>query len=193
MGFAEFPTEAAWRHREAREGFETAWFRCHADGCRIEGATTAVEDGRSWTVTYRIAVDREGRTRRAEVDSRSAAGVRRVVLEADARGGWRVDGQAAPDLDGCLDVDLEASALTNALPVRRLGLAVGDRADAPAAYVRAEDATVARLEQTYRRLPDEPSGPTYDYEAPLFDFACQLAYDHSGLTLDYPGIAVRVK
>jgi hypothetical protein len=40
-------------------------------------------------------------------------------------------------LDGCLDADLESSAMTNAMPVRRLGLAVAARAAAPAAYFRA--------------------------------------------------------
>jgi uncharacterized protein len=54
--------------------------------------------------------------------------------------------------------------------------------------VRAVDLTVERLEQTYVRLPDQG----YDYVAPVFDFACRLVYDESGLVLDYPGIAVRV-
>src|SRR3954453_15836540 len=57
-------------------------------------------------------------------------------------GGWagaaapgRRPGRAPPPLDACLDVDLESSAMTNALPVHRLNLATGERAQAPAAYV----------------------------------------------------------
>jgi len=50
---------------------------------------------------------------------------------------------------------------------------------------------VERLEQTYVRAPDEAAGQSYDYAAPVFDFACRIAYDESGLALDYPGIAVR--
>lgn len=46
-----------------------------------------------------------------------------------------------------LDVDLESSALTNALPVHRMGLGIEPAADAPAAYVRALDLSVDRLEQ----------------------------------------------
>jgi hypothetical protein len=92
-------------------------------------------------------------------------------------GRWRVDGRPAPLLDGCTDADLEASAFTNALPVNRLGLEVGQRADAPAAYVRALDLRVERLEQQYTRLPDEDEGSRYDYRAPQFDFACVLVYD----------------
>ena len=90
-----------------------------------------------------------------------------------------------------LDVDLEASAMTNALPVRRIGLPVAARAAAPAAYVRAVSLAVERLEQTYVRAADEASWQRYDYAAPAFDFTARLVYDQAGLVLDYPGIAVR--
>ena len=113
-------------------------------------------------------------------------------LDGDGTGGWRVDGEEAPQLAGCLDVDLEASAFTNALPVHRLGLDVGQRADAPAAYVRALDFRVERLEQSYERLQDRGRQSHYDYISPVFDFRAELVYDEFGLVLDYPGIAVRV-
>jgi uncharacterized protein len=81
--------------------------------------------------------------------------------------------------------------MTNALPVRRMGLPVAARAAAPAAYIRAGGLAVERLEQTYLRTADEASCQHYDYTALAFDFAARLVYDESGLVLDYPGIAVR--
>jgi hypothetical protein len=72
-----------------------------------------------------------------------------------------------------------------------MGLRVGARASAPAAYVRALDLSVERLGQDYTRTADEGHSQRYDYAAPVFDFAGRLAYDESGLLLDYPGIAVR--
>ena len=115
------------------------------------------------------------------------------TLEADGRGAWRVDGRAAPQLDGCLDVDLESSSLTNAFPMNRLGLEPADAADAPAAYVRALDLAVERLEQRYVRVDDGTGPQRYDYTAPVFDFRCELVYDAAGLVLDYPGIARRLE
>jgi uncharacterized protein len=112
-------------------------------------------------------------------------------LEHDGAGAWRIDGAAAPHLDGCLDVDLEASAFTNAFPVHRLGLAIGEGAEAPAAYVRALDLRVERLEQHYARVEDDGSRERYDYAAPRFDYADRLVYDEHGLVLDYPGLALR--
>ncbi|MGI3783602.1 MAG: putative glycolipid-binding domain-containing protein, partial [Janthinobacterium lividum] len=114
-------------------------------------------------------------------------------LEHDGAGRWLVDGAACQSLDGCLDVDLEASALTNTLPVHRFSLAeeTGKPTAAPAAFVRAQTAAVERLEQSYRRLADGSDGPRFAYAAPVFDVSCVLAYDSSGLVLDYPGLAVR--
>ena len=193
MDFAPMPATAAWRHRDARTGFEVAYFQLLDAGCRIEGWTTAVEDGRTWAVEYVIDLDGTGVTRGARIRGRSVAGASSAVLEADGAGRWAVNGIPAPHLDGCLDVDLESSALTNALPVRRMCLRPGARAAAPAAYVRAADLAVERLEQVYLRAPDEAGRQCYDYAAPAFDFACRLTYDEFGLVLDYPGIAVRAR
>ena len=190
MSLAPLPVTAAWHHRGLRSGFEVAYFSAAGDRCEIEGWTTAIEDGTTWVVEYAIEVDAAGATRSAAIRGRSAAGSCTARLEADGSGRWLVNGRPAPHLDGCLDVDLESSALTNALPVRRMDLPVAGAAAAPAAYVRAVGLAVERLEQVYARTTDQ-AGQRYDYAAPAFDFAARLVYDESGLVLDYPGIAAR--
>jgi hypothetical protein len=191
MQFDDPPPTAAWAHRGARQGFEVTFFERSEGGHLITGCTTALEDEQTWVVDYQIQLDQEWITRRARVTGRSTAGSRTLVLEADGTGSWTVDGNAAPLLLGCLDLDLEASAMTNAFPMHRLPLAVGDRASTAAAYVRAADLTVERLEQTYARRDDEGERRHYDYSAPDLDFACELTYDSAGLVLTYPGLAVR--
>ena len=191
VSFADPPHAAAWRHQQARTGFEVVHFRPGNGGWQICGCTTAVEDGAALTVEYTLDVDAAWVTRRAVVTGRSPVGPRSTTIESVAEGRWHVDGLPAPDLDGCLDVDLESSAMTNALPVHRLGLAVGRRATAPAAYVRAVGLGVDRLEQSYTRLHDDGAREQYHYKAPAFDFSCQLVFDAAGLVLEYPGLAVR--
>jgi uncharacterized protein len=176
---------------DARDGFEVVFLQTRDGGYELVGTTTAVEDGQPWAVRYEIVVDDAWRTRSAYVSSRSASGDHEVRLEADGSGHWRIGGVAAPELDGCLDVDLEASSCTNTLPVHRQGLAMGQGADAPAAYVRAMDVDVERLEQRYVRIDDDGSRQRFDYTAPAFDYRGLLVYDGSGLVLDYPGIAIR--
>ncbi len=189
--FAAPPPTAAWLHQGARSGFEVVWFQPDHDGWRVSGCTTAVEDGQVWAVDYDITVDAFWTTRRAEINGQSPAGSASTVLESDGLGRWIVNGNAAPHLDGCLDVDLESSALTNAFPVHRMDLPPGAGAPAPAAYVRALGLTVERLEQDYVRVRDQDAQQQYDYAAPAFGFTCRLHYDESGLALTYPGIAVR--
>jgi hypothetical protein len=191
MTFLEPPPYAAWQHREARSGFEVVFLRATDDEYLIEGDTAAVEDREAWAVHYRIRLASGWRTQAAHVTSTSTVGAHEVTLRCDGHGRWETDGKPASHLDGCLDVDLESSALTNTFPAHRLGLRVGEHAEAPAAYVRALDLSVERLEQRYVRLDDAEGRERYHYTAPSFEFECELVYDEFGLLLDYPGIATR--
>ncbi len=187
------PRMAAWRHIDVREAFEVAFLSPSPTGLRIDGHTAAVEGGEPFAARYAIHLDRDWRTVTVHLWGHSAAGTHERLLVADGGGRWRVDGAPEPALDGVWDVDLEASALTNAFPVRRMRLGVGEAADAQAAYVRALDLSVERLEQRYERLPDAPGGgERYAYGAPRFGTSCELAYAPDGLVVDYPGLAERV-
>jgi len=191
MPFRPPPATACWQHRGARSGFEVAYFSARERGWCIDGTTTAIQDAQTWVVAYRVEVDATWATRSARITARSAEGPRETLLESDGAGYWLVDGERAPHLDGRADVDLESSAMTNALPVHRLGLPPGAHADAPAAFVHVLTLAVDRLDQVYRRIPDEAAHQRYDYAAPAFDFTSRLVYDESGLVIDYPGIALR--
>ena len=181
--FSALPDFAAWHFVDAVDGFEVLYARPGL----LRGHTSAVEDGRAYAVRYEIALDDEWRTREARVWSDTLDGPRETVLRSDGDGGWTVDGEPAPALDGLVDVDLEASACTNTLPVHRLAMPPGEVVEAPAAYVRALDLSVTRLDQTYRRLDDR----RYDYTSEGGSFRAVLSYDEAGLVVDYPGIAVR--
>ncbi|MDO9354116.1 MAG: putative glycolipid-binding domain-containing protein [Solirubrobacteraceae bacterium] len=186
------PPYAAWRHTGARDGFEVAFFQQLGSGLIVQGHTAAVEDGEGFVVRYRIELDEFGCTRSAHVSSRTAAGFSEALIESNGEGVWEIDGKRREELDGCLDLDLESSSLTNAFPVRRIEPEIGDELDCPAAWVRATDAAVERLEQDYRRLDDREEGrQRFHYRAPAFDFESELVYDASGLILAYPGIAER--
>jgi hypothetical protein len=166
----------------AVDGFEVVYARPGS----LRGHISAVEAGLAYAVRYEIVFDDRWRVRSARVDSDTVAGPRATVLVADGDGGWIVDGEPAPQLDGLIDVDIEPSACTNTLPVHRLELPLDEETAAPAVFVRALDVSVERLEQRYRRLDDR----RYAYRAEP-DFEAVLEYDASGLIVDYPGIARR--
>ena len=189
---ADLPAFAAWRHIEARAAFEVLFSRRAGEGHLLEGHSVGVEDGVAWSVRYTVEVDAEWKTRSAYVACTSTEGTRDARVVGDGDGGWTVDGVRAPDVSGCFDVDMEASACTSVLPVRRLALGEGEHADAPAVYVRAPSLAVERLEQTYTRVGDEDGLHQYDYASPRFDFYARLTFDDHGLVVEYPGIATRI-
>ena len=194
MEFSDLPATAAWRHGNTRTALESVACERLTTGWLMTGSTTALEAGAAWWVAYEIELDPSFRTRRAAISSRVGAGSpSNVVLTADGGGQWWLDGQRAARLDGCLDVDLESSAMTNALPIRRAPVAMGTALDAPAAYVRVDRLAVERLDQHYVRRDDGERGPIFDYCAPAFAFSSRISYDRSGLVVSYPGIADRVE
>ena len=176
------PEFAAWRFVGAFDGFEVVYL----EPGRLRGHTSAVEDGRAYAVAYEIALDDGWVTREVRVSSDTVDGPRSTVLRSDGHGSWTVDGAPAPHLDGLVDVDLEASACTNTLPVHRLTMPVGEVVVASAVYVQASDLVVRRLDQTYRRLDDHRFAYTSEG-----GFEAVLTYDDAALVVDYPGIAAR--
>src|SRR4051794_17129167 len=148
MRFAPLPAAAAWTHLGVRAGFEVLFASRDEAGRRLVGATTAREGEAFWSVGHDLELDAAWRTRRARVTSLGRAGTARVTLERDPDDRWTVDGTPRPDLTGCVDVDLESSAVTNTLPVHRLDFVAGRAVAGAAAFVPAQDPRGGRLRPT---------------------------------------------
>ena len=62
-------------------------------------------------------------------------------LATDGHARWgEINGAHRPELDGCNDIDLACSPFPTTLPIRRLPLEVGDRAELPVDHRRRRDA-----------------------------------------------------
>ncbi|HEY3558097.1 MAG TPA: putative glycolipid-binding domain-containing protein [Kribbella sp.] len=186
MEFDALPAAASWTHTGARVGFEVLF----SESGRLRGRTAAREGESTWFVGYEIDLDTDWGTRSVKAINSMASGDRQVRLERGT-GGWTVNGTPRPDLDGCRDVDFESSAVTNTLPVHRLPFVIGEPVEVPAAFVRADDLSVERLEQQYTLLRSDEHQHVFHYASATFDFECELRFDASGLVLEYPGIATR--
>jgi hypothetical protein len=192
MRLDEPPPSGSWTHTGVRTGFEVVFLDLGDARPRLRGQTTAREGPSLWSVSYRIELAEDWSTRSAEVTNSTAAGERRTFLARTPDGRWTVDGQPRPDLDGCVDVDLESSGVTNTLPVHRIEFAApGAAVQVPAAFVRAEDLRVERIDQTYALISRSPEELRLSYVSTTFDFQCELTFDSAGLILTYPGIATR--
>jgi hypothetical protein len=179
----------AWRRTDEEEGRSIARVEQRAaDGWLLHGSEVLTGPDALLSCGFRVEVDARWATRTAEVWSVSEAGERRVRLTADPDGRWWRDGSRAPHLDGCIDVDVAATPLTNTFPINRLaGLAVGASVTSPVAWVDVPELGVTRVDQTYRRL----AARRWRYSDERYG-AFELSVDDDGLVVDYTGFATRI-
>src|SRR5438445_10169644 len=91
------------------------------NGFQLSGLLLQAHQDAPYVVRYSIEVDEAWRTRSVQVEVEND-GPHRIGLVTDGSGRWSRDGDRLPALDDCLDVDLEWSASTSALPTGRHGL-----------------------------------------------------------------------
>jgi hypothetical protein len=110
-------------------------------------------------------------------------------LGTDGNGRWgEMNGAHRPDLDGCVDIDIDCTPFTNTLPIRRLPLHVGHTADITVAYVDVETLSVEPDRQRYTRLDTH----RWRFEQLATGFTQEFDVDQHGLVRDYPTLFRRV-
>ncbi|HEV8527284.1 MAG TPA: putative glycolipid-binding domain-containing protein [Actinomycetes bacterium] len=148
-------------------------------GHRLRGVVVLPIAGRPAHIGYTVEVDAAWLTRRVDVRVEQPGGSTDIHIEADGQGCWERDGEPAPELSGCLDVDLGWTPATNTLQIRRLGLEVGEERTLDVAWMRFPELTLEAVAQTYRRL-----GQTaWRYSAG--DFDAVLEVDDHGFVRRY--------
>jgi hypothetical protein len=153
-----------------------------------ESAVLATVEACHFAATYQIECDTGWRvkTTRARVIGVDAA----MDLVSDGAGRWRDGGgRALSELDGAIDVDLSITPFTNTLPIRRLDLTEGQRADIRAVCLRFPDLSVTIDRQRYTCLK---RGRHYRYESLDSGFARDIDIDVDGLVVTYPGLFRRL-
>jgi uncharacterized protein len=148
---------------------------------------------RAYGVYFGVSVDETWRTRHVTLGVTSRPVSIGTTLEV-RDGSWWVHGRRRRTLDGCLDVDVAAAPLTNTLPIRRLGLRVGEEALIRVAWVDVPSLRVTPEEQGYRRV-GRVDGSS-DLEAwdfwPVGGPTYRLTVDDDGLVVDYENLAERI-
>ncbi len=182
-------TIVAWERTDDR-GLSIARRERLEDGWLFHGSEVLVGD-EALSCHFSVVVGSDWVTRRVAACTISAVGETRCVLEA-VDGRWTVDGAARPDLDGCVDVDIAATPLTNTFPIRRLAAVAADEAfTSPVAWLDVPALRVSRVDQTYQRLGGDHGLARWRYHDPLHG-AFVLTVDDEGLVVDYERFARRI-
>jgi len=133
---------------------------------------------------YMVVCDADWQTRSASVAGWVGDETIRIDISIDDARRWRLNGIEVPEVEGCVDIDLNFSPSTNLLPIRRLRLDVGDEVAAKAAWLRFPDFKLEPLDQSYRRV----SGGVYRYESMGGKFVAELSVNEAGFVTGYPNL-----
>ncbi len=161
------------------------WCRLAIDpaGSSLAGTVVLAWDGAPWQIEYAIQLDPAGRTRLLTIgaDGHADGAPLRVEirLEADGQGRWTRDGAVVIDNRDALDCDLGFSPSTNTLPIRRLGLEIGQGREIAVAWLLFPSFEVVLGRQSYERLAER----TWRYRS--VGFEADLTVDEDGLVDAY--------
>lgn len=183
----QFPSESymRWRRLDV-PGREEARIEQTAGGWRLTGALEVEEAGVAAQLLYVVECEPDWRTRRTIVTGPAAGASVRFEFATDGVGHWTLNGAPLPLVEGALDIDLGFTPATNLLPIRRLGLAIGERAPVRTAWLRFPELQVAALEQSYQR----EAARIFRYDAVVDgqQFQARLDTDEFGRVLRYEGL-----
>ena len=178
-------SQMRWRRLDV-PGHEEARSERTAEGWRLTGKLAATEGAVHAELAYVIDCEHDWRTRRALITGTAHGTTQRFEFVADGQGHWSLNDAPLPLVDGALDIDLGFTPATNLLPIRRLDLAIGERAEVRTAWLRFPELRVEALEQSYERAAER----VFRYEA-LVDgepFRARLDTDDLGRVLLYEGL-----
>jgi uncharacterized protein len=177
-----------WRRHRDNASLECAVLSQLATGYEIAGEIVTAHEREPLRVAYRLRCGPDWRSRALTVEQRRGLTASTLRLSVGVGGRWRVNGERADGLAGCTDVDLALSPSTNALPINRLRLAVGEKAEITAAWVLFPGLEVVPARQTYERRADR----LYRYANPDSGFRADVEVDELGLPIRYQDIWERI-
>lgn len=148
------------------------------------------DDGAPFRLTYRLHWDKGGLLRSADMKARKGSQIRSLSLRVNDAGHWTSrDGEPLQHLDGCVDIDIWPTPLTNSFPIWRSKLQIGERREFYMAWVSAPALTVEAKHQAYTRLEEQ----LYRFESlDGTGFEATLPVDDEGFVLHYPELFRRI-
>jgi hypothetical protein len=160
-----------WRRNRDNASLEYAVLSRTQDGYELRGDIVAAHDGEPVRVSYRLRCGADWRSRDLACEQRRGVTEAALRLAVDAGGRWSLNGTPVDGLSHCTDIDLGLTPSTNSLPVNRLSLSLGERAEitaawvlfpslevVPAAVVRAQGGTALPVRERGERLSGGPRG-----------------------------------
>lgn len=182
FGAMQIVASILWRRLDM-PGHDACRLERHGEAWQLDGAAVFRDaSGRPARLDYRVHCNKAWHAQWGRVRGWIGGMAVEFALARRADGTWCFNDEPVPGTAHCIDLDLGFTPATNLLPLRRLKLAPGEGAAAPAAWVDLDDPGLSPLEQHYERRTEAD----YWYQAARFDYAAMLVVTQDGFVSHYP-------
>jgi uncharacterized protein len=172
-----------WRRLD-QPGHESARLFFQHSAWHLTGTAVFAHNQQACRLDYLVVCDSGWQTVSGKITGWVGNATIQLELSVDAARRWWLNGTECPAVAGCIDLDLNFSPSTNLLPIRRLGLAIGQGVEVRAAWLRFPSFSLEPLEQLYRRT----DVATYHYESAGGRFVTELQVNAAGFVTHYPSV-----
>ena len=169
-----------WRRLD-KPGHESARLFWLDSKWQLAGTAVFADKQQPCRLDYVLQCDSQWQTLSGKVAGWVGNEVVELEVLVDSNRRWRLNGEDCAEVNGCIDLDLNFSPLTNLLPIRRLNLAVGQQASVTAAWLRFPSFHLEPLGQMYRRV----GASSYHYESAEGSFVAELEVDDVSFVTRY--------
>ncbi|HZC36322.1 MAG TPA: putative glycolipid-binding domain-containing protein [Chthoniobacterales bacterium] len=176
-----------WRRGFDSASFELFRFIGSRTGYHFNGTIIAAHQNLPLEVCYQVRSDPDWKTQEVMIQQRNRFAESNLKLVVHD-GVWEADPNQVSELIGSIDVDIEFTPATNALPINRLGLAIGESAEIQAAWIRIPTLAIVPAKHRYERLSEN----TYRYTSIASGFQAEIEVDRFGLPIRYGNIWQRI-
>jgi uncharacterized protein len=157
-----------------------------ADGWQLRGTVVAALDATPVKIRYGVICDGVWETKAVHIAVRRESAEEPLHFAVGDDGQWATRGGPIPLAGRFADVDISLTPATNTLPIRRLGLEVGESAEVKAMWVGLPSGELEPLAQIYTRIDTN----LYQYQSGSFQ--ANIEVDELGLVTRYADMWRRV-
>lgn len=169
-----------WRRLDV-QGRDACWLESTARGWLLYGAAVFAHKNGPAFINYNIEYDKDWNTTAAHIRGRAGHDAVEHAFARDAQG-WTMNGERVKGCEALTQVDLGFTCATNLPNLKKLDLAIGDKAPCDVAWFDIGEVTPKPLQQSYARTGER----NYAYEG--LDYSAELTVADSGFVTEYPGL-----
>lgn len=166
------------------ESLENCIVHFQAHRILVRSCVLGIAREQPFKVDYRLSLDHSWQTHNVDVVIQTDNRFTSRQYTTNGKGDWYMNNAYLPELQGCVDVDISLTPLSNTLPIRRLKLEPGQRQATQVLYIDVLKQDIRPETQYYTALaPDR-----YRFETGDGSFSAELQTDKDLWVQYYPGL-----